>query len=255
VNDAVDRLIIERAALDRGFSRGLVLSIVAHVALVAAAFAGPMLFPKKPIPKIALGMAVPLPPGGGGASAPQPPAPAPEPAKPEPPAPQPEKAPKVVKPPKEAERKGLPAPDAKKSKKAATATPAPAKAAAGVAGGTGTATAAHAFDGLDIGGMPGPGFGGNDPYGDYYMASVKRKIWTVWRSKITTGMTDPIIIRFTILADGSVTDVQVTQPGNAGHLNTAAQSAVITAAPFSPLPKHYETDRKTVDALFRPQQQ
>jgi TonB family protein len=59
-------------------------------------------------------------------------------------------------------------------------------------------------------------------------------------------------VTFTILADGSVTDVQVTQPSGATMLDLAAARAVHSAAPFGPLPKDYGTNRKTVQALFKP---
>jgi hypothetical protein len=43
VNDPVDRLIEERGRMDRGFSGGLLLSLGAHLLLVGAALAAPML--------------------------------------------------------------------------------------------------------------------------------------------------------------------------------------------------------------------
>ena len=57
---------------------------------------------------------------------------------------------------------------------------------------------------------------------------------------------------FTILADGSVTDVNVVQSSGATLLDLAAKRAVLSAAPFGPLPKDYGTNRNTIQALFKP---
>ena len=70
--------------------------------------------------------------------------------------------------------------------------------------------------------------------------------------QIHNDMPQSVTIRFTITADGSVDDVEVAQPSGVYLLDTAAQRAVITAAPFSPLPKTYETNRLTIQAVFKP---
>jgi TonB family protein len=59
-------------------------------------------------------------------------------------------------------------------------------------------------------------------------------------------------VTFTILTDGSVTDVNVTQPSGVALLDMAAQRAILNAAPFGPLPREYGTNRRTIRALFRP---
>jgi TonB family protein len=83
------------------------------------------------------------------------------------------------------------------------------------------------------------------------MAQVKRKILQEWNRTLKRGMIDPIIVRFTILADGTVEDIELVQPSGS-YLDAAAKSAVQTAGPFNKLPAHYETNRKVVEALFRP---
>jgi TonB family protein len=62
---------------------------------------------------------------------------------------------------------------------------------------------------------------------------------------------EPIGVTFTILADGSVADVQVTKPSQATLLNIAAQRAVLSAGPFGPLPREYGTNRYTSQAIFK----
>jgi protein TonB len=255
VNDPIDRLIAERSALDRGFPGGVLLSGFIHLLLVGAAVAGPLLLPRAPIIRVMDGIAVPLPPGGRGAKNPEPPAPAPD--RPEPPQPEPvkpEPQPKIIKPPKEEEvhsSKAIPALDAKKIKKMAKLTPTPARAAAkgGVPGGTGRNAQTP---GLEFGPV-GPGVPeGTDPNGDWYLAGVQRKIWSLWTQQIHSDMSQSVTVRFTINADGSVENVDIVQGSGVYLLDTAAQRAVMTAAPFSPLPKTYETNRITIQAVFKP---
>ena len=114
------------------------------------------------------------------------------------------------------------------------------------------AGAGAATPGLEFG-PPGPGVpGGTDSGGDWYLAGVQQKIWILWNQQIKSGFNHPIGVTFTILADGSVADVDVTQPSGASLLDMAAKRAVLNAAPFGPLPRQYETDRKTIQAVFRP---
>jgi protein TonB len=81
---------------------------------------------------------------------------------------------------------------------------------------------------------------------------VQRKIWGLWTQQIRTGMTQAVTVRFTIVADGSVEDVEVLQSSGVYLIDAAAQRAVQTAAPFSPLPKNYDTTRVTIQAVFKP---
>jgi protein TonB len=94
--------------------------------------------------------------------------------------------------------------------------------------------------------------GGNDLNGDWYIAAVQQKIWMLWTQQIKAGFTQPVTVVFTILADGSVEDVNVTQSSGATLLDMAAKRAVQTAAPFGPLPKNYGTNRYPIQAVFQP---
>lgn len=268
MNDAVDRVIIERAALERGFPGGLILSGAGHTVLLASIFIVPLLLPKKPPLQVMDGFVVPLPPGGGGAPNPEPPAPAPAAPEPAPqtlaPAPEPKvEPPKVLKPPKEEPPKNrLPELDAKPpKKKPPTPEPRPQLSAAeraytrGETSGVPRATGrSSAVPGLEFG-PPGAGVpGGTDPFGDWYLAGVQRKIWTLWAQQIKTDFRQPVAVLFTILADGSVTDVRVVQSSGIAMLDLAAQRAVSSAAPFGPLPRNYGTNRYTIQGIFKPVQ-
>jgi TonB family protein len=247
VNEAVDRVILQREAMDAGFPGSLGLSIVAHLLIVGGAVAAPYLLPREPPLRVANGFAVALPRGGGGAVEPPTSAGPPAPPVENPPAPAAEPPPKVLKPPKEEPRhtKGLPELNAKKGRKPEKTPMRPAAAASGPG-------ASSPTPGLAIG-APGPGVpDGTDSGGDWYMATVQQKIWMIWTQEIKAGFTQPIGVTFTILADGQVVDVQVTQPSGATLLDNAAQRAIYSAGPFGPLPKDYGTNRKTIQALFKP---
>ncbi len=252
MNDPVDRLLAEREQIDRGFRGGVVISLTAHLLLLAATVGAAIFGPKKPVLQVMDGFTVPLPPGGGGVRSTAPPAPAvTTPAKPDP---EPETppatvapAPKILKPPKDEPKQGLPELDARKGKLKPTPTPAPR--AGGVAGGTGTASATP---GLEFG-PPGPGVpGGTDMLRDWYLAGVQRKIWMLWTQQIRPAAPQPVTVSFTIAADGTVADVRIVQSSGIYLLDSAAQRAVYSAAPFGPLPKNYGTDRYTIQAVFKP---
>jgi protein TonB len=261
VYDPVARVLAERESMDAGFPGSVMLSVVAHLLLLGAAAAAPFVFPAGPVLKVMDGFAVVLPRGGGGSSAaPAPPAAAPQ-AKPTeaPPEPVAPEVSKVLKPPKEEPRQGLPELDSKKShrKTESPVVPRGPTSAAGasapqtgsVRGGTGTSSTTP---GLEFG-PPGVGVpSGTETGGDWYLASVQQKIWTIWSQQIKSGFTQPVGVTFTILADGTIADLQLTQPSGTTMIDFAAQRAVTSAAPFGPLPKDYGTNRKTIQALFKP---
>jgi TonB family protein len=267
VNDAVDRLIVERGAMDHGFSGGLLLSVVAHLGLVGVAIAAPYMRPKEPPIRVADGFAAPMPPGGGGTPKAEPAAPAsaapdPAPADPDPAPPPAVKPPDVIKPPSKTEpkKKGLPELNAKpkKSKKdepdrpatSASNPPTKTQARSGAPGGTGTGPATP---GLEFG-PPGPGApGGTDWLGDWYIAGVQRKIWSIWMQQIKTDFTQAVSVRFTIQQDGTLANVTVVQKSNSSMIDLAAQRAVYSAAPFGALPKTYGTSEITLQANFKPE--
>jgi TonB family protein len=264
VNEAVDRLIAERARLDRGFPATALASILGHLVLMAAAVAVPRLLPREPPLRVAEFAVAVLPRGGGGSPAAQAPpaaAPAPRPqpvasAAPPPP-------PKVLKPPTDAPRpRALPLPDSRRTARAKPELPLPASrtresatsrsAPASAAGASGAQGTALATPGLEFG-PPGPGVpDGTDSGGDWYLAGVQQKIWMLWNQQIKAGFAQPIGVTFTIQPNGTVTDVRVTQPSGAALLDMAAQRAVLNAAPFGPLPREYGQNPRTIQALFRP---
>jgi TonB family protein len=73
----------------------------------------------------------------------------------------------------------------------------------------------------------------------------------IWAQQIKAGFVQPIGVSFTILADGTITEVQVFDRSGTPSLDFAAMRAVQSAAPFSPLPKEHGT-RYTIQAIFKP---
>ena len=249
MNDAVDRVLVERQRLGDDFVSGFAVSAFAHVLLVGGGLLASLLFPVQPPIHIMDGFAVQLPRGGGGSPNAGPPAPAP--LKPQPvPSEAPRKEeppPNVIKPPKREPRQGLPELDAKKGRKKKTETPAPSRGGAPGATGASSQTPGISF------GPAGPGVpGGSDLGGDWYLAGVQQKIWVLWTQQLKAGFTRPVTVVFTILADGNVEGVDVTQSSGATLLDLAAKRAVVTAAPFGPLPRNYGTNRLTIQAVFQP---
>jgi protein TonB len=172
------------------------------------------------------------------------PPPAPEQAPPR----EPEPAPKILKPPKEEPKRGLPDPTTSKKGKPAPSVP-PRAARGGTPGGTGTSSQMRGLEFAPAGpGVPG----GTDPFGDWYLASVLQKIWMLWSQQVREAASREFVVGFTIQADGSVSDVHVISSSGTFLLDQAAQRAILNAAPFSAIPKDYGTNRIPIRAIFRP---
>jgi len=260
VSDAISRLLAERERQDHGLPTTLLVSLTGHFGLAGLAVLLPLVLPQEQKIHVQEGYVVVLPRGGGGTPQVTTP-PAPEPvAKPKPeesaapPAP-----PVVLKPPPKAEPRpnALPLPDSK-TKRPPTpppvrATTKPTTPSTGASGTTPAAKSAASATGIEIGLPPGPGVPtGTDSGGDWYLASVQQKIWMIWNQQVKTGFTQSVGVQFTIMPDGSVTDVRLTQPSGAALLDLAAQRAVQNAAPFAPLPREYGQNPRTIQALFKP---
>jgi protein TonB len=260
MKDAVNTVLSERQGLEGGFGGSLLLSAFGHGFLLAGILIVSLL--PAPTPKMdVFAFAAPLPRGGGGNPAPPAPAPAVPEApkaepKPEPAAAQP--PPQILKPPQEHPSRALPDPNLKKPPKAEKAPPTRTVVPpdAGVSRTTAGATAATGTSsqpqGLDLTLPPGLGTPtGLASGGDFYLASVQQRIWSIWMQQVRAEQSQSVSVAFTILADGSVTDVQITQTSGVALLDLAAKRAIMTASPFRPLPKTYGTDRITIQANFK----
>jgi TonB family protein len=266
LNEAIDRLIAERQRLDAGMAATALVSLAAHLVVGGLAFAVPMLLPRKPPLEVVSGFAVTLPRGGGGSPAAAPPAARPTAQAAPAPTAAPAPPPQVLQPPKEAPRpRALPLPESRRTAPRRPLEPPPvpgarsspsatAKAAAPVGGAPTGRAAGSSTPGVEFA-PPGPGVPyGTDSGGDWYLAGVIQKIWMQWNQQIRAGYTQTAGVTFTILPDGSVTAVRVTQPSGSTLFDMAAQRAILNAAPFGPLPREYGQTPRTIQALFKPSQ-
>ncbi|HEU0091609.1 MAG TPA: hypothetical protein VFS78_05825, partial [Vicinamibacteria bacterium] len=61
MNEAVDRVLEGREAMDRGFPGGILMSGMAHLLLVGGVFAASWFGPRRPAIEVVPGFIVPLP--------------------------------------------------------------------------------------------------------------------------------------------------------------------------------------------------
>jgi len=86
----------------------------------------------------------------------------------------------------------------------------------------------------------------------WYLAGVQAKVWAVWASGMRPDFVTPVEIQFTILEDGSLADPLVVAGSGSFVIDLAATRAIVSAAPFAPLPKSMETKAITIRAHFKP---
>jgi len=195
---------------------------------------------------INLGESGPLQGPGGGS--PTPPAPEPE---PEPEAEPPKSEPKVVRPTVE-QREEIPMPDAPEKKTPRWEKP---KQDSGLRGAdaasaeSATLQARSPAPGLGLGGPGGGGAFDQDFEYAYYVQQMLGRIHQHWQRTPVRGTT-VVIVRFTILKDGSVDNVEIEQSSGVAILDRGSMRAVLLAAPMPPLPNSYPRDRVGVHLRF-----
>ncbi len=228
------------------FTQMLVWSGVVHVLCFASLALGSYLTPRGsllPPPDaqvyISVGASGPLEGSGGGGAR-------------TPPELEPEPKPEVVRPSKEV-REEIPRPDAPAKKKPRWER---IKEDTGLRGDT-AATGESAklrqtpavAPGLGLGGA-----GGGSPFDQdfeyaYYVQQMLGRIHQHWQRTAVRG-TATVTVRFTILKDGSVQNVEVEQSSRVSILDRGALRAVILADPMPPLPNSYPRDRVGVHLRF-----
>jgi len=192
---------------------------------------------------INLGDSGPIQSAGGGGS-PTPPAPEPE---PEPP----KSEPKVVRPTVE-QREELPMPDAAEKTKPRWEKP---KQDSGLRGADAASTESAPLKGNTR--APGLGLGGpsgGSPFDQdfeyaYYGQQMIGRVHQHWQQTPVRG-TAVVIVRFTILKDGSVANVEIEQSSRFSVLDRSAMRAVMLADPMPPLPNSWPRDRVGVHLRF-----
>ncbi len=113
-----------------------------------------------------------------------------------------------------------------------------------------------AVDGSGVGvgfgadGWKGGGSGaGNFPY-QWYIQTIKKKLDENWN--VTSGFSRRIYAQtaFTILKDGSLSEIKIEEPSGNEAFDQAAKRAVEMSSPFPPLPRGFEEPALRVHVRF-----
>jgi TonB family protein len=80
---------------------------------------------------------------------------------------------------------------------------------------------------------------------------VRGKIWSLWVSQVRPDAGVSAIVEFTILSDGSLVAVSLAESSGVALIDFAAQRAVLSAAPFAPLPKDLGQQPLRIRAIFK----
>ena len=220
------------------------LAIFLHALAVATALVAPLLFGRPPEPPRYVAVQI-VPAARLGVETPQPTPPPPraEPSKPEP---VPEAAPVPAETPKLPEERPRPAP----ARPAPVAEPPPADspAASGTESapqGSPTGAASGLALGAAVAGLDNPNF----TYG-YYVDQMLAMISRNWvRPPVGSGV--EATLHFTILRDGRISDLRVSQSSGINGFDLAALRAVQSASPLPPLPSAFRESTLGVNLIVR----
>jgi TonB family protein len=107
------------------------------------------------------------------------------------------------------------------------------------------------FGGLATGG----GSGGSAAYTDVqnfccpdYLITMTQLIQRNWQQN--QSQSGSVVMKFTIQRNGTITDIEVEQPG-AQFLNMASQRAIVITRQLPPLPAQFTGDHLTVHLVFQ----
>jgi periplasmic protein TonB len=104
--------------------------------------------------------------------------------------------------------------------------------------------------GLAFAGTAGGDFGSRF---SWYVEAVQRRISSNWlQSAVDPGIsTAPrVVVTFTILRDGNVTNIQVTQSSSNASVDSSGTRAVRDSSPLAPLPAGYSGSNVNVEFWF-----
>jgi periplasmic protein TonB len=245
VQDRVAEILAQRAALDRGTSVGIALSILVHAGLAALfVYAALHAAPPRPATMVSIQFASSRPvPAITKPAARKPAATVPTIEEPKPKIEEPK--PVVEKTPPKPEKNTVPlSPFGRSTKKGSEAPPVTKPAPEPAAPATSTAPA------IPIGGSGVTGLEGGDfPY-TLYLSGMHRRIGGNWfRPQVPAGTS--AVIYYRILRDGTIVDAKIeTSSGNA-VFDRAALSAVRSSSPLTPLPFGYSGTYLGVHLEFR----
>jgi TonB family protein len=115
--------------------------------------------------------------------------------------------------------------------------------------------------GVGSGSGGGAGFGSefssqiglsNFPF-NYYLENMIGRISSNWlQTQVSSGMTDELftVVKFKIYRDGKISVVEIEESCGIRALNMAAVRAILSSAPFAPLPDGYEEEALIIHLRF-----
>jgi TonB family protein len=124
---------------------------------------------------------------------------------------------------------------------------------------TGAQASSPIFSGTKSEAGAGVGLTGADPFGQgfaWYSAALQRAVGESWRrtlSQANGAAKQPATVRFTILRNGSIQDIQVVGSSGNRSVDYTAQRAIVGINPFRPLPPQLGRSSIVVDIFFQMQ--
>jgi protein TonB len=103
----------------------------------------------------------------------------------------------------------------------------------------------------------GVNIGSNSPFGTrfgWYAQIIREKVQRSWRVDQLDprlGNAPDAVVTYSILRDGSVRNVRISQSSGNYNVDASAQRAIIEAAPFPKLPDGFERSQADVEFVFR----
>lgn len=92
-------------------------------------------------------------------------------------------------------------------------------------------------DGISAATVDGAGFGSS-----YYLSLIFGRIRDLWDNPVEASATLRVTVYFKITREGRIYDAQVEKSSGIELFDEAAKRAVLTSAPFPPLPSEYSGD-------------
>ena len=89
-------------------------------------------------------------------------------------------------------------------------------------------------DGISAATVDGAGFGSS-----YYLSLIFGRIRDLWDNPVEASATLRVTVYFKITREGQIFDAQVEKSSGIELFDEAAKRAVLTGAPFPPLPSEY----------------
>jgi outer membrane biosynthesis protein TonB len=255
--DAVTEILLERSEKVDNLSKMLIVSLVAHAAIVTAVTLLPRQWATQrdttPTMMISIGGTPGPKQGNNMVSAKQVQEAVPETAKPKNDAPPALAKPEMIEPVKAA--RPDPKTPAKPEPKKDVAQLRGSKPTQGTEVKAGVAKIETHGASVPFGGLATGGGGAGQAYTDYadfccpeYLAAVTELIRKNWNSK--QGQDGSSVIMFVIRRDGSIADIKAEQ-GNNQLLNLAAQRAVVVTQRVPPLPAAFTPPQLTLHLVFQ----